>query len=301
MHDKNKSTIFVSIASYRDSECYYTIKDIFNKAYNPNRVFIGVVWQSMPGIDSINMQNDYGDNVIIATIDARESHGVCWARHKVQELWDGQDFYLQIDSHSRFINNWDIILFEELDKCKADKAILSTICMYYIPPDEYGPLSATTMIINGFNKDSRLPFFKGIRHAENILNPVLSPWVCGHFLFCSSNIISECPYDPYLYFYGEEISLAARLWTSGWNIFAPSRAIVFHGYSVIHRHWVDHKNGSLLNQMAHKRVRHLLGIETTDDHNVLKDIDKYSLGSCRSLSEYENFARIDLRNNLIIK
>ena len=300
MSDKNKSTIFVSIASYRDSECYHTIKDIFNKASNPKRVFIGVVWQYMPGIDQDNVQNDYGDRVKIIEVDANKSRGVCWARSIAQSIWDGQDFYLQVDSHSRFINNWDVILFEEIDKCQSNNVVLSTICMQYTPPDVYGPLSATTMRIDGFNSD-RLPFFKGIRHEENMPNPVPSPWVCGHFIFCSSKIILECPYDPHLYFYGEEISLASRLWTSGWNIFAPSRGIVFHGYSVMRRHWKDHKNGSELNEAAQKRVRHLLGIEVSNDKNILHDINKYGLGSCRTLSEYESFAQIDLKNNLIIK
>jgi len=300
MHDKQLSTIFVSIASYRDLECYHTIKNIFDKASNPNRVYIGVVWQYMPDIDPHNVQNDYSDNVKIIKIDARESRGVCWARSKAQSLWSGQEFYLQVDSHSRFVDNWDVILFEEIEKCNSDKVVLSTICMQYTPPNEYGPLAATTMRIDGFNND-RLPFFKGIRHEENIPSPVPSPWVCGHFLFCSSKIILECPYDPYLYFYGEEISLASRLWTSGWDIFAPSRGIVFHGYSVVHRHWKDHKNGSLLNEMAYKRVRHLLGIEITDDANVLYDLNKYSLGCNRLLSDYERFAHIDLKNNLIFK
>jgi Glycosyltransferase (GlcNAc) len=37
--------IFVSIAAYRDSECSHTIRDLFDKARFPHRLFVGVLWQ----------------------------------------------------------------------------------------------------------------------------------------------------------------------------------------------------------------------------------------------------------------
>lgn len=37
--------IFVSIAAYRDPETRWTIKDLFAKASQPHRVYVGVVWQ----------------------------------------------------------------------------------------------------------------------------------------------------------------------------------------------------------------------------------------------------------------
>ncbi|KAK3251917.1 hypothetical protein CYMTET_38765 [Cymbomonas tetramitiformis] len=47
--------IFVSIASYRDPEALHTIRDLFDKADHPERIFVGVVWQyvnALPGEDS---------------------------------------------------------------------------------------------------------------------------------------------------------------------------------------------------------------------------------------------------------
>jgi hypothetical protein len=38
-------SIFVSIASYRDSECQHTLADLFARAAHPDRVFVGLVWQ----------------------------------------------------------------------------------------------------------------------------------------------------------------------------------------------------------------------------------------------------------------
>ena len=42
-------TIYVSIASYCDSECGPTIRDLFRTASFPSRVFVGVVWQGEVG------------------------------------------------------------------------------------------------------------------------------------------------------------------------------------------------------------------------------------------------------------
>ena len=41
----NKKTVFVSIASYCDSECGITIQDLFQHASYPERIFVGVAWQ----------------------------------------------------------------------------------------------------------------------------------------------------------------------------------------------------------------------------------------------------------------
>lgn len=38
-------TIFVSIASFRDPECQWTVKDLFEKANDPSRVYVGICWQ----------------------------------------------------------------------------------------------------------------------------------------------------------------------------------------------------------------------------------------------------------------
>ena len=45
MAKTKRPTIFVQIPSYRDPECQWTIKDLFEKAKHPKQVFVGVCWQ----------------------------------------------------------------------------------------------------------------------------------------------------------------------------------------------------------------------------------------------------------------
>lgn len=37
-----EDTIFVQIASYRDSELQWTLKDLFEKAKRPENIFVGI-------------------------------------------------------------------------------------------------------------------------------------------------------------------------------------------------------------------------------------------------------------------
>jgi hypothetical protein len=294
-------SIFVSVVSYRDTECAPTINDLFAKAAHPERISVGAVVQYVPGVDSDRLEivPERQAQVRVLSFSATLARGVCWARHLAQSLWWGESYYLQVDSHARFIQDWDKVLFDELARCGSDKPVLSTLCMEYRPPDNIIKHWATVMVPSAFNKE-RLPVFKGAMYREETLpEPLPSPIVCGHFLFAPAGIIKECPYDPHLYFYGEEISLAARLWTSGWDMFAPTRSIVFHGYSVMRRHWADHKDWYHLDLKAHRRVRHLLGIEPTDDAEALIDLDRYALGSVRTLAEYETFSGFGFREQTI--
>ncbi len=43
--------------------------------------------------------------------------------------------------------------------------------------------------------------------------PTLSWFVSAEMLFAPARLVKDMPYDPWLYFLGEEISLAVRLWT----------------------------------------------------------------------------------------
>lgn len=41
----NEDTIFVGIPAYRDSECQHTVTDLYSKAAQPSRIFVGICFQ----------------------------------------------------------------------------------------------------------------------------------------------------------------------------------------------------------------------------------------------------------------
>jgi len=65
------------------------------------------------------------------------------------------------------------------------------------------------------------------------------------------------------------------------------------------RHWTDDRDWGKLNQLSMQRVRHILGMESSTDADVLKDIYDYSLGTERPLTEYETFSGINFKDRKI--
>ena len=80
---KGNQRIFVQIAAYRDPELIPTIKDMMERADNPENLRFGICWQYHPddeyNDDMFEFMND--DRFQIIKVDARRGHGTCWARH----------------------------------------------------------------------------------------------------------------------------------------------------------------------------------------------------------------------------
>jgi hypothetical protein len=296
--------IFVNIASYRDTECQWTVRDLFEKAINPDKVFVGICWQFVPGEDDDCFKEiTRPDQVRVSEFHASESRGVCWARSHSQKLWNGEEFTLQIDSHMRFVTGWDQILLEMHKNCPSEKSVMSTYPIAYEPPDNLSAEAIVTIKPKFFDKRGMLMFRSNAAPPDTAPStPTPSAFCAAGLLFGPSKIISEVPYDPHIYFQGEEITLAVRLWTNGWDIFTPNRLVAYHDYTNRPdriRHWRDETDWVKLNDRSLARVRHLLEIEVNQDSEVLTDIDKYGLGRQRSLAEFESFSNLDFKKAMI--
>jgi hypothetical protein len=294
--------IFVNIASYRDTECQWTVRDLFEKAENPDRIFVGICWQFAPETDQDCFTVETRPaQVRRVDFHPKESRGVCWARNHAQKLLRGEEFTLQIDSHMRFVAGWDRVLLEMYEACLADRAVLSTYPSAYEPPNTLMPPLIATILPKEF--DGRGMFrvrSVAVPPEKAPAAPTPTAYVAAGFLFAPSGIIEDVPYDPHIYFQGEEITLAARLWTHGWDLFTPNRHVIYHDYTQRghkNRHWEDSTDWSAMNKLSERRVRHLLSgddreasVAAGDD--ALVEIDKFGLGEVRSLSEYEAFSGV---------
>ena len=300
----NRPRIFVGIASYRDRDCQWTVKDLFAKANHPERIFVGICWQVIAEEDQdCFLEITRPEQCRTLHHDARHSLGVCWARHHVQSLWQGEDYSLQIDAHMRFVQGWDDLLLQMLAICPSPRAVLSAYPAAFTPPDIIDSHLVSTIHAKAFDPQGILKLGSvGIPPEEAPPVPAPSPYCAAGFLFGPGQINIDVPYDPALYFDGEEISLAVRLWTHGWDIFAPNAVIAYHDYNNHpgrRRHWNDQANWTQLNALSLKRVRHLLGIEPCDDPEALRDLDRYGLGTKRSLSAWQEWSGVDFARRLI--
>ena len=56
----------------------------------------------MPHGDAVKRVSLVGGHIRLLDIQAKDARGCHWARYIAQLLWEGEDFYLQLDSHMRF-------------------------------------------------------------------------------------------------------------------------------------------------------------------------------------------------------
>lgn len=297
-------TIFVSIASYRDPDCQHTVADLFAQATFPERIVVGICWQFVPGEDDdcFVLPPAFPDQIRRIDVHASQSLGACWARHQVQTLWQGEDYYFQIDSHMRFVPGWDELLIGMLARCPSDKPVLSTYPLAFTPPRDLAKDELVTIHPKGFDEYGILSQRSTLTPLEQAPEvPPSTAFIGAGLLFAPGAVVSEVPYDPHIYFEGEEISLAARLWTGGWDIFRPNAAVAYHDYGTRPnrpRHWKDQVDWADLNEKSRRRVRHLLDAQRTSDAAALEDIEPYSLGNVRTLPAYEAFSGLDFKARL---
>jgi len=264
----------VQIASYRDPQLGATLHDLITKAADPQRLHFGICLQLDPSDQQSCGQPSLpqgaalqGAQLTLDQVAASASQGVCWARARTQRLWQHEPFTLQIDSHMRSVAGWDNALLACWQRCGDRRAVLSVYPNAFELPD----------------------------HGDTAMLPLMVAFVAAGLLFGPGELIREVPYDPELYFYGEEITLALRLWTRGFNFYNPDRLLLFHLYKrpgAEHvTHWADHTDWQQLNQRSLARVKALVRGEEIDA--------PYGLGELRSLHAWQTWSGVDLRRQTI--
>jgi hypothetical protein len=295
--------IFVQIASYRDPECQWTLRDLFEKATNPDRVFAGVAWQYVPEEDDhCFVAETRPDQVRTKLIHARGARGVGWARAQAQKLWRGEEFTLQIDSHMRFEADWDQKLIHMCAQAASPKSVISCYPPGYTPPDKLETGYIFSMGAKEFDQDGILMMEgRAIKVEDAPAAPIPGVFCAAGFLFAPSALIREIPSDPNLYFTGEEISLAVRLWTHGWNLFYPNMPIIYHDWDRKRRrtHFNDCADWPALSRRSLNRVNHLLGAQESKDPDVTRDLEEFGLGRERTLGEYQRYSGVNFARRVL--
>lgn len=286
-------TIFVSVASYRDSECSATVRDLFEKADNPARVFVGVCEQNDPGKPGeACVPAALPRNVRRVTIPHTEARGPTYARYLCSTLYAGQAWYMQIDSHTRFVKGWDTKCLASARACPSTKPVL-THYPRQVDDLERGDKGVPVLCKSKFDNQGVVTFEAVIQPPPADGVPRRVPFVSGGFVFMPGSAVREVPYDPDLphLFQGEEILHSARLWTSGYDFFTPLENIVYHFYGRKDqpKFWQDVKGFADEQAATLRKVRRLLGLEQPP-------MEKYAhgMGSARPLADYWKFARVDV-------
>lgn len=253
---EGRETIFVSLASYRDPECTFTVESLFQRAKYPHRIRVAIVDQRGDENDSIcnrpivpcDQDPDQALCRYQHLIDYREYPaqlmvGPTFARHLAHRMYRGEYFVMQVDSHVRFVEHWDADIISQWEATKSEMAVLTTYMsdiVNSIDPITHRSLRDRRAIMCNALFDSVGDATEHIRFSVQPNNkpkiqssPMLEPFFAAGFSFSRAHFLLQVPYDPHLpfVFQGEEISMTVRGFTYGYDFYAPSRNVVFHIYA----------------------------------------------------------------------
>jgi [Skp1-protein]-hydroxyproline N-acetylglucosaminyltransferase len=309
-------TIFVSIISKSDSQCSTTVSNLFRFATNPERIRVAVVDRTntlspryvpcnAPPVpcssDPTQMLCKYTSNVDVYEMKLEHDAGVMFARHIGQRMYRGEYYALQVggDAGIVFSDGWDEELIRQLEATGNEMAVLSTYLSETKIRDTSRPISAKperfTLCHASYKGDGRERRLEQIRSEQvhqsappdRTHTPMLQPFWGSEFSFSRGHYVLQVPYDPKLCGLDEqdeEISMALRAFTLGYDYYTPTQSVIFRtkggGRNI--KDVVASCKGNAKNK-SRKRLYSLIGLNNNDEDATPHE---YGLGSVRDMNKF---------------
>jgi hypothetical protein len=300
-------TIFVSIASFRDAHCTQTLRDLVKTAEHLDRIYVGIVQQNamtdpdcaaITHVDQISNMTDvenflkFRDHIKIIRVTDTEAKGPVWAREMITtKLYNNEDFFFQIDSHSRFVPHWDTKLINNYYKLPK-KSVITHYPLDYDHKKNTFPSNwenDVPIICTGFYNEDKILQPKAAIETNKKHDPLKpSLFIAAGMAFYPGYAHKEVPLDPHLphIFHGEELSFSVRMAAKGWSFYAPAENTVFHYYyrKKFPKFWDSAEkdpNYKRDSRRSIQRVRYMLRQikrkEVEDPDVTLRELDKYGI------------------------
>ena len=138
---------------------------MFSQADNPARVYAGICEQNKTGeiaeqCVGSEVLRQRKQNMRIVTLDHTQAKGPTYARYICATLYRNEDVFVQIDSHTRFVQGWDTMVLSMLAACPTKPAVLT----HYAPD-----LAASS---SSWDESSQVPVLCDVRFNTDDI-PVL--------------------------------------------------------------------------------------------------------------------------------
>jgi hypothetical protein len=297
-----KKSIFIQITSYHDYELEKTIRNAIVKSSGQTELVFGVhsiFYDDNSWVEPIkNILN-----VKLIESKAPENLGMGLGRHLAHQFYSGEDYYFQIDAHSRFDQDWDIFLINEINRHKSNGFKKPLVTQYPKPFWYDGDVEKIReheeVVTQFYWKDKERFRLYRTPMQGTILNPeknIYSISVSGGSIFTEGEFLKP---NKLIFSDGEEIFIAARAYTSGYDLFVPSEMFMYHLYygtegknkrRIVYQDWPDQT--SSLGQISIDEIKLVLSGDGI--------VGEYRLGTERTLSEYGKFCGLDFKTGEVL-
>jgi hypothetical protein len=303
-------TIFVGISSYRDPLLAHTIKSALDHAKYPERLRFGIVEQEVLE-HRINPSAFFGADITYIAIDPTASRGACWARSIQMSLYNDENWLLQCDSHTIFGDDWDEYFVEmsKILRMSNKKCLISSYPRgFTFKNGKSAPVADDGKVIGHVctkdaSFDSGTPVTSIHPIGVDSLVPVRGFFIGAGCIFAPGKFVYDVPYDPYLYFNGEEHSLSVRAFTHGWDVYHAPAMPIYHlfenngGDSYRKKHWSEDEDEDRKLKWGTLDVRAKMRLSAMLFRG--EDVGRLGLGNVRTLEQFAEFSGIDYKNKTI--
>tara|TARA_B100001093_G_scaffold332798_2_gene317786 strand:+ start:454 stop:1416 length:963 start_codon:yes stop_codon:yes gene_type:complete len=309
-------TIFVSIASFRDSQCIDTLKNLYNNSDNPQNIYCGIFTQ----IDIKNknelcydMNFPYNSNIRRIIIKYEEAKGPLWARVKIiKNLYQNEKYFFMIDAHTNFKKGWDTNLKKYLNTLK-EKGVEKPILSNYPAPYNNNNTDNSFVLCNVISGDK----YPKVLQAET-KDPgyfYQSYFIGANCIFTYGNFLKEIKINTlaenleYI-FGGEEMLLSLLAFVNGWDIYSIPHSIIYHDYKSSDKKikdktdWYTYSNINKQSEIdSYKQLDKILTSNMLDNKRKVSDFYKkikYKLHEKDFNSRFTNSSKNHLCNEMKI-
>ena len=283
--------IFVAIPSYHDADLPATLDSAIRMSSGRNIVHLAVCEQVTRYASGYLLARELPEHVFVSVEQVGDRLiGLGGARHLAESFFAGEDLQAQTDSHTRFDADWDTRLVELCARLGDGVA-------------------SANMMPDPWSRAGRIPvvryerFTNGIPagHVEMIEPPSgrLSEMIPSRAIVGGGVVgrawCADVPADPHIAFSGEEQTLAARLYTSGRDLYAASLPFrtAMAGERPPNRPW-ERPEWAEMNDRSCRRVQALLtGAALAADDPAGHDQHLFGLGTARTLADWTAYSGLD--------
>lgn len=298
------ASIFVQIAAYHDFELPKTMLDIVAKSSGKHVICFGV---HNTYVNDFEIFIPLVPNMRMQESKAPKNIGVGQGRHIANKLYSGQDYYLQIDSHTRMYQNWDDELIRNILELQSQGVAKPLLTAY---PSSYAYNNELQEFSNWDRGVTKISFSEFPENFTNTLIPSQlavatngggkQTSVSAGFIFTLGEY-AKIDVNQKIAFWGEEILTAARAFTHGFDLYIPDQQYVYHLY-------YDHSSVFQKNMRRHvwkdfpDEYAKLDAESKAEVYDILSTerIGPDALGTERTLDEYGLWAGLDFKNRKVI-
>lgn len=302
-------TIYISIPSTEDREILNTVRSAITMAEDPSRIFIGISFFDKTDDLFLDIKKLNNKNIVCEynklTEDSFNEMGTGNGRYRAAKLYSGQDFILQIDSHTLFAKNWDTLLIDLFDEFKNiygnDKFIFTGYPAKY-KYTEYGNREFINdrLFYPYFYPDmfflEKIPKWDMLDLDKKITDKFI-PCVkfCGGFAFGSKHFAENSGVYKDAVFYDEEMIQSI-------NLIGSDTAMVFpniDGFPISHLYTADiNEYGGYREYFSHMFDKKF------DNDFTKRCVDNYinyvsNPKNANIVKKYEKYAKINVKKGAI--